>query len=155
DLPAPFGPMNATDWPAGISTLTPSTATISVVVRRNRRHRVSANVFLRSSISMRASMARVPHQEEKKERSRFGLGPSAPSDLDEVVWSLGSGSPLPRHHMRPYGVGAKSNGAHAAHTALRIRTPTRDIACSQAARFDSARLAFDCIRFSRIGRIGA
>jgi hypothetical protein len=57
DLPAPFGPMKATDCPAGIERLTPSTATISMRSRRSPRRFVWTNVFRSSSSSMRPSIS--------------------------------------------------------------------------------------------------
>src|SRR5262245_10790884 len=51
DLPAPFGPMRATDWPAGTSRLIPSTATISDTLRRKPLHRVRTKFFVNALIS--------------------------------------------------------------------------------------------------------
>src|SRR5688572_30290479 len=51
DLPAPLGPMNATDCPTGTSRVIPSTAVTLVTRRRNPCQRTSANVFLNSQIS--------------------------------------------------------------------------------------------------------
>src|SRR5437867_3972087 len=57
DLPAPFGPINATDWPAGMLRLIPSTATTSRRVRRRPQPEVTVKVLRRFSTATLRSIA--------------------------------------------------------------------------------------------------
>ena len=60
DLPAPLGPMNATDCPAGTSSVMPSTAVTCDNRRRNPCQRARANSFLRSRISTPRFISKPP-----------------------------------------------------------------------------------------------
>src|SRR5207244_3788098 len=91
DFPAPFGPMNATDSPAGTDNVTPLTADTSDTCLRKPLQRVSTKVFFRSSISTARCITLLTGQSFP----RSG-GPNFTELLFGFDSELGAGKPLPR-----------------------------------------------------------